>query len=699
MSELADLLAEKERRAKQRAGIPVEEGMKSVLVEGTGIEKGAFDTFNKMLESVGKGAARGSLELVTLWPAVWDAIKKNDSPNALTATGISEAIRDATGVDIMSIPEGTTTPFEFGRAAAPATLMSAAGVPGLFGRSAKGLAGEAAITGSAGAAAKEFAPDSPLAQFLLQSTPYALKGGYKKVQQSLTKPEGTISKEAASLQEVGPMTPGEASQSRAQLATEALVAGDVGSGVKPSAFRVQQAQATENFLNRVIDPLISKAEKDPIKLATQVNNAVRGYGKNLATTLKTQANRDFGLAEKMPGLVDTSPIINKLTQLKDDISKYAPHDTAQIGAIDKIIKDIVNKGKPEVRTPGLIVSERGVPLSEQVTPATPDTLNKITIKDLKRAISDWSDTVYSGKKTIGGSDIFQNVAPGQSSQIARTILRGYKDSLDAAIDGGIPGAAQLKKARDNFAENINEIDKFAKSPINRRFGKPINELVPEEVVAKLEKLQPSQQALLFNMVKNESPALSDSVRRLKIKKIMDKAKIEGAKAGEPTFNINEALKALQKNKDQFNFLFPTKQSRADVNKAIAYMQRVWQRGEQAPSRLGNVPYEIARAGGAGPQGAFITQLLSGMKGVFATPKALADVIFDPESVNRLLALSKKGSTEKVVDFLEAATSAIGRQTARTGVLYEQDRPQQQTTQQPFNELQQLLEERARRQTQ
>jgi hypothetical protein len=108
----------------------------------------------------------------------YDKLKENKEPSALSSTGIMKAVRDLGGPDLQQI-QGYRGASEFAEAAAPAVATTALGLPGLFPRTALGLTGEGAVAGSTGLLAESIAPDSPLAQFAIQATPYAIGGGVK----------------------------------------------------------------------------------------------------------------------------------------------------------------------------------------------------------------------------------------------------------------------------------------------------------------------------------------------------------------------------------------------------------------------------------------------------------------------------------------------------------------------------------------
>lgn len=79
---------------------------------------------------------------------------------------------------------------------------------------------------------------------------------------------------------------------------------------------------------------------------------------------------------------------------------------------------------------------------------------------MQKNLSAWGEAAYSGKADFGKGNIFEGVAPGQAKGIAISVLNGFKNSLDEAIDAGVPGADKLVDARDKFRQNIQKLSSF-----------------------------------------------------------------------------------------------------------------------------------------------------------------------------------------------------------------------------------------------
>ena len=696
-------LAELEAEAERRKGNPT---FPSVMAEeGTPMQE-----TGKFLESTAKGGAVGLLSLLGGWGSYSDWRKQQqgieEAPSPISTAGMVSGIKQATGVDLLNVP-GYKGAYELGSVAAPtAAIYAVAPELSLFGRgkTAMGTIGKGALETAVGTGTNMFAqsvaPDSPLAQMLISASPYAAGGALTAIQRRTVAPKGTVPESAAALMDVGPMTPGQATGSRVQLATEARVAAAPETEMKPLAFKQAQAQSAESFLTRLFDSASSKAISDPDKVAETLTGAFKNYGQALATKLKQDANKMFTKAEKSGGMIDTQPVLDKLEQVKAGLRPdLNPADAALVGKIDSILESLFVPSKAEQRIPSAIVGETGMPLAETVVPATPAGANKISVSDLKRALSGWSDASWSGNYALNGTDVFAGVAPGQAKGVARAVLGGFKDALDAAIDSGVAGANDLKGARAAFGENLKKIDTFAKMPLTRVFGKDLEAVNPDEMLKKLAGQTPTQRKLLFGILQDDAPAIADTIRRVQFDRVLSRAAAEAASEDAPDFVIKQALQAMNKKNGDFAFLFPNAADATDARKAMEWMRKTL-RSEGPMAVGGGGEYAAVRAVGGSAQAGFIArEVIPTLRDLVANPNAFANVIFDKDAVKKMLALQNRTDPQKVVDFIGSVGKYVAPMTIRSGAMLETTRPTVAGQEQPQEQgpsLAELLAEEERR---
>jgi hypothetical protein len=693
---LADLLAEQERRKGN-----LDTGYTSVLDKPS--ETTTLDEFKNATEALLKGGAKGIVDLAGGWGNVYDAFKNRTEPSALSSTGITNAIARAGGPDLMKI-SGYKGAYTAGQAGAPAMLLSAGGMPGLFGRTGMGIAAEGAVAGGTGLLSQTVAPDSELAQFAMQSLPYVVGGGIRKGQAYKSKPSGDMPINLDELSTVGRMTPGEASGNRPQLAKEATIEATPKIEERANVFRKDQAKDVEGFLTDVF----KRATPAATDAGTASNAAIesfKNYGKALSGRLRKDAASDFNAAKKAGGLVDTSPILSVVEQ---KLAAIPP----EVGALDPLrnaltrIKDeYLIPGTEATSVPSAILDASGQPSSVKVTPATPASNLNIDIDRLQKNLSAWGEAAYSGKADFGKGNIFEGVAPGQAKGIAISVLGGFREALDNAIANGVPGADKLVKARDNFKANLGKIEEFSNRPLAKYFDvETASALTPENVITKLGSAKPSERAFLVDVLSNHplGGEVWDTVRRSKLDEVIAKSSkaAAGAPEGAASLDLKVLLKELNNSKGDFGYLLNTADEKASANLAIQWLQKVQKTASEMPENTAS-PYAGGRAVGIGSQGSFVLSELGAIVNkLLERPIDMADVFFNKDTVKTLAEAQKRGFTKKSLDATLSALKTVGTTAVRAGPRFgsttQPETPQEAA---PVDDLDALLEEQKRREAQ
>lgn len=662
---LADLIEEKQRRAGQVTG-----GTRSVLAEPE--DTSNFEEFKRFTTSLLKGSTAGLIEMAGGWGNVYNALKSDKTtPSPLSGQGVIKAIAEAGGPDLMKI-QGYKGAYNFGRAAAPAAALTAAGVPGLFGRTAPGIAGEFGVAGTLGAASQEMFSDSPLAQFALQSAPYALMGGIRTGREFTTRPTGKLPSvgESDALLYVGRMTPGELTGSRPQLAKEARVEVKPQIEERANIFRQAQAKDIEGFVTDVFNKT-TRAAGSVEEAASNAMNAFNNYGKALSSRLSRSAKADFKEAKAAGGQVDTTSVLSvldeKLAALPPEIAALDP----MRNALNRIKSEYLIPGTEASITPSTILGPTGQPAAITTTAATPASARSIDIDRLQKNLSAWGEAAYSGKADFGKGNIFEGVAPGQAKGIAISILGGFRDALDNAIANNVPGAEKLLKARDNFKNNLSQIEEFSNRPLTKYFDVPIaSALTPEGVIDKLSKAKPSERLFLAEVLSYhpEGSLVWDTVRRSQLDALVEKARkaAGGAAEGSPEIDLNVLLKELNNKKGDFGYLLdPT--AKSDINLAMQWLRKVAKGATEGETSLKGDIYGATRGvGGSSQTGLLLGEAASLARVILENPKAIADVVFNPNTVKKLVDAKAKSTPQKIVEAIRDVATTTGQQALRTG---------------------------------
>ena len=680
MATLAEIQAELQKRGVTTTDASVLEP------EGT-----SYEEFKKFAESALKGPAKGIIDIVGGYGTLYDYLKKSNDPNAFSGTGISQAIKNLTGINLQSI-EGYRGAYEFGRAGAPAAALTAAGLPGLFSRTPAGVAGEFGVAGGVGLLAQTVAPESPFAQLAIQSTPYAIKGGVTQATRAFTKPEGVFPPvaEATELSRVGRLTPGELGLNREQLALESAIEGTPASGQKPVEFRQAQAYDVESFLTNLFNKASGKT-LSPSETTQAVVSSFNNYGKSLSSKLRSDARTDFSAAKKAGGLIDTTPVVDAIKSKLGEIPPELKGQDPVKNAMQRIIDEYVIPEVPSQTIPSTILGPTGQPASVNVIAGTPTSNLKIDIDRLQKNLSTWGEAAYSGEANFGKGNIFDGVAPGQAKGIAIAVLNGFRKSLDEAIDNNVAGADQLVKARDKFKENIARIEQFADRPLTKEFDVPdVTALVYEDVISKLKRLPLSQRQFLIEVMekhpKSQVNEVLNTIRREKFNDVLTAAQSKGASSTDPTFNIQSALTELDNKKGEFADLFPNSKDAVETRLAMNWMRRTLA-GESAGGVGGLSGAEVyaatGAAGGGAPARLALREIVPWLQRVVANPKDFADVIFNPDYRKAMIDLSTaKTTTKKVTNALKTLSQGAAIMAVRAGPMLQTESPEMQTEVQP-----------------
>jgi hypothetical protein len=655
-------------------------------------EGSLFEEFKKFAESSIKGPIKGIVDIIGGYGTLYDYLKQSKDPNAFSGTGISQAIKNLTGINLQSI-EGYRGAYEFGRAGAPAAVLTAVGVPGLFSRTPLGIAGEYGVAGGTGVAAQTVAPDSPYAQLAIQSTPYAIKGGITQATKAITKPEGLFPPltETSELSRVGRLTAGELGLNREQLATEVAIERTPSSGQKPIAFRQAQASDAESFLTNLFNKASGKT-LTPTDTTQAVISSFNNYGKSLSSKLRADARTDFNAAKKAGGLVDTTAVVDAIKSKLGEIPPELKGQDSVKNAMQRIIDEYVIPEVPSQTIPSTILGPTGQPASVNVIAGTPASNLKIDIDRLQKNLSTWGEAAYSGEANFGKGNIFDGVAVGQAKGIAIAVLNGFRKSLDEAIDNNVAGADKLVKARDKFKENIARIEVFSNRPLTKAFDvADVTELVPEKVMKELKTMPPSQRQFLIEVMQSHPNSqvveVLNTIRREKFNDVLTAAQTKGGASTDPTFNIQSALTELDKKSGEFSDLFSSSKDAAEARLAMNWMRRTLA-GESAGGGglglSGSEVYAATAAGGGGtPTRLALREIVPWLQRTIANPEDFANVIFNPDYRKAMIDLStQKSTSKKALSALGTLTKGAAIMAVRAGPMLQTERPEMPSEVQP-----------------
>jgi len=201
----------------------------------------------------------------------------------------------------------------------------------------------------------------------------------------------------------------------------------------------------------------------------------------------------------------------------------------------------------------------------------------------------------------------------------------------------------------------------------------------------------------------------DTVRRSQLEALLDRSRkaAAGAAEGSAEIDLSVLLKELNNKKGDFGYLVPDPAQRAEVNTAIQFLRKVAKTATETEGSLRGDAYSITRgAGGTAQAGLIVGELTSLARAVLESPKAIAEVVFNPDTAKKMLRLKNRSTVGRINDAQMAINNAVGATAAqvlragpRAGSVGGPTVENEATAAEAQNELRALLEEQARRQTQ
>jgi hypothetical protein len=408
--------------------------------------------------------------------------------------------------------------------------------------------------------------------------------------------------------------------------------------------------------------------------------------------LRSDARVDFNAAKKAGGQVSTDPVVSaiqsELAYIPPEVQALQPMRTA----LQRIIDEYVTPAKEAVIEPSKVLGPTGEPAFVNITKAEPQQLAKISIERLQKNLSAWGEAAYSGRADFGKGNIFEGVAPGQAKGIALKVLRGFRESLDDAVNSGVAGADDLAKARDKFKSNLQKIEDYSNYPITKYFDvETPTALTPELVIDKLSKAKPTERVFLSQVLSNspDGGMVLDTVRRSQLEAVMSKAQkaAAGAAEGAPTIDMKTLLTELNNKKGDFNYLFPQAADKADVTLAIQWLQKTAKTASESAKGMQTEAYGATRSlGGTSQQGLIARELASLVDMITRDPRAMADVVFNPETVKKMAEAQRKGKLAKAADLATTLGASAAKFAPRVGPMLETTQPEDMSQQTPKIDL-------------
>ena len=488
---LAELIAERERRAGRVTGAE-----RSVLEQPE--QTTTLEEVKRATTSLLKGSTKGIIDLIGGWGNLYDYIKENKDPSALSSRGIINAISQVGGPDLMKL-QGYKGLYDVGQAGAPAAAMTAL-APGssLFRMStpARTAATEFTAAGSLGLLSQQVAPESALAQLTMQTLPYLVKGGVSGYR---AKGQQDKINEYKALLPEGDKNIFDEFMLRGQASSDPVIAADIARLSRSPKYLELITALNEGAAKKAvlgIEPTAAPLTQEQAKVGIiqGIQNKLEGIRDSKTT----------GLFEKAKGYGANIPLVAPeatLANIDNLIARYSAQTTPNADRAVQVLEGIKQRLITEVPVNPEQVSLRGATGPIEMT-------NKRTVEQVQGVLSEF------GKKASAGDNLIKDLSISDERIISSAIFGGMRDDLRAAIkasSGNDKAALNLLSEARNRVEKSSTAYREAISQGMPAFlqNKTLAEVSPEELLTTYKALTPTQRATMRSWIDNtDSAALS-----------------------------------------------------------------------------------------------------------------------------------------------------------------------------------------------
>ena len=532
--DLAALLEEQQRRQGIVTG-----GYTSVLAQPE--QTTTLEETKRAVTSLLKGSTKGIIDLVGGWGKLYDVIKENKTPSALSSQGIINAISQAGGPDLMKI-QGYKGMYDIGQAGAPAALMGAAMPAGSLFSGTTGTAARAGkefvAGGTIGLLAQQAAPESPYSQLALQTLPYLVKGGISGLRE---RSQQKIMEQYRSLLPESDVGIFNTYILKGQGSSDPAVAADIARLTRSPKYLEMVTALNEGATAKALEGMAPKGsqltpEQSRTGIIQAVQNKLAGIRESNADSLFEKA-KGYGAGQ---GLVDPTQTIGKIDGLIDRYSKQA---TPNAERAVQVLQGIRERLSPTFTTQGgggttatgfreardTLTNQpiQGTPFTYQVPGAKPFTVNrgpqKLTVEEVQGLLSEF------GKKASAGDNLIKDLSISDERIISSAIFGGMKDDVNAALKtatGADKSALNLlNTARDRVAKASTAYNEAIAQGLPAYLqGKNLSSISPEELYQTYKGLTPAQRGTMREWAGQTDQAALDVIDKQVFTDFVNQAK-------------------------------------------------------------------------------------------------------------------------------------------------------------------------------
>lgn len=507
MNDLTALLEEQQRRQGQVTG-----GTTSVLAQPE--QTTTLEEVKRFTQSLLKGSAKGIVDLVGGWGNLYDYIKKNPEPSGLSSRGIVNAISNLGGPDLMKL-QGYKGAYDIGQAGAPSALMGAVTPAGSLFSGTTGTAARAAkefgAGGTIGLLSQQVAPESPYAQLTMQTLPYLVKGGIEGLR---TRSQQKLLNEYKSLLPESDLGVFNNYILKGQGSSDPAIAADIARLTRSPKYLEMVTALNEGATTKALEGMAPKGspltpEQAKTGIIQAIQNKLAGIRESNADSLFEKA-KGYGAGKS---LVDTTNTVGKIDSL---IARYASQSTPNAERAVQVLNSI----RERLTSPNTL-DEALTPFAGATGPVP--TTTKRTVEQVQGVLSEF------GKKASAGDNLIKDLSISDERIISSAIFGGMKDDVTASLRGtaGNDKAALnlLNTARERVAKASTAYNEaIAQGLPASLHNKSLAEISPEDLYKTYMDLTPSQRGTMRSWVGQTDQAALDVLDKQVFTEFVNQAK-------------------------------------------------------------------------------------------------------------------------------------------------------------------------------
>jgi hypothetical protein len=219
---------------------------------------------------------------------------------------------------------------------------------------------------------------------------------------------------------------------------------------------------------------------------------------------------------------------------------------------------------------------------------------RILARNLEKILKDFSEnrtanvaelqnllSTYGDASQGTGRLFTEAVDKAKDRSVAKKLLGSLMDDLDSAASSGLPGSADLKRARDVYAAHTEAINDVRDTALGKLFGRGVKP-TGSEIEKAFKGMKADDIRASLKILETSNPEIVQSAKRFYLKGFLDSAKKPGQA---DVFGFApEKMLDLLKDRKRFQAIFQDKDSRVMVMNGIEATRRIMMNNSRSGGR-------------------------------------------------------------------------------------------------------------------